>query len=562
MIMQLRTRIEASGGQPDSGVALIVVLAVSTMLTLLLVATTSFALNQLRQSRSDQDWQGALAAAEGGVDEYLSHLNNDSSYYRWGNQSSLYTTGSTVNLPIGTSANTAFTAWTPLPGVTNSYFRYDVNTTSYLTTGVIKLRSSGKVGKRIRTVEVQIKRYSFGDYLYFTNYEEKDPATYSTSTDSYTPTQAQQYCGNKHAYEGRVDAVNGVKVGCTIISFGTGDQLNGPIRSNDAIYACGTAFFNGRVTTSYNPSSGNRWLSCGNGGGNPKFLYSNDPSYAPPLVLPTSVSSLKLQTNPNYASPVGCLYSGPTQIVLNSNGTMNVTSPWTINGGPAYCGVGNNLPLPINGVVYVENAPTPADVYTRSTPPTTGTCANDYGLGYPIANDITTYGCTNGDIFVEGTLSGQLTLAAENNIILTWNITYAGGASGNDLLGMVANNWVQIYHPVTMVGNSGSYQSLGIPSHGGATFTNPTIWGAILALQHSIMLQNWDKGSLLGNSNMNGAMGMNYRGVMGITGQSGTTKNYTYDSRLDYASPPHFINPVQSSFGAQLWSEITPAYTS
>ncbi|MEI7777928.1 MAG: pilus assembly PilX N-terminal domain-containing protein [Actinomycetes bacterium] len=558
-VRKLANRVGRGGGTNDSGLALVVVLAVTTMLTLLLVAATGFAVNQMKQTRSDQDWQAALAAAEGGVDEYVSRLNADGGYWRYGNPGNSYSSGSSVTLPTGATVNSAFSGWTTLPGVTNSYFRYDVDTSQYLTTGIIKLRSSGKVGVRIRTIEVQLKRRSFIDFLYFTNYEEKDPAAYSYPTDSYTPAQAAVFCANKHHYEGRVDAVNGVSTGCSVINFGGGDKINGPMHTNDSFYVCGNVTFASNVTTSYSPASGSRYIvNTGCGTATPSFAHTGDPSYAAQLVMPPSNTSIRQQVDPTYTSPPGCLYTGPTRIVLNSNKTMAVTSPWTKNGGAAYCGVGASVPIPTNGVVYVQNVPATADAYTTGTP-ANGTCANDYGLGFPISGDITAYNCKNGDVFIEGTLSGQLTVAAEDNIDITWNITYAGGASGTDLLGLVANNYVEIYHPVKLV--SSTYSNLNVTGQVTA-FTNPTIWAAILSVQHSFRVQNYDKGATLGTLNINGAIAQNYRGIVGIIGTSGYVKNYVYDSRLKYASPPHFLDPVQSAFGPSLWTELTPAYTS
>ena len=57
------------------------------------------------------------------------------------------------------------------------------------------------------------------------------------------------------------------------------------------------------------------------------------------------------------------------------------------------------------------------------------------------------------------------------------------------------------------------------------------------------------------------AIAQRYRGIVG-SGSSGFAKNYVYDSRLRYASPPKFLDPVQSAYQPSLWSESAPAYTS
>ena len=48
-------------------------------------------------------------------------------------------------------------------------------------------------------------------------------------------------------------------------------------------------------------------------------------------------------------------------------------------------------------------------------------------------------------VFIEGTLKGQLSVAADNNIDVTWNLTYNSGTAGTDLLGLIANNYIEIW---------------------------------------------------------------------------------------------------------------------
>jgi hypothetical protein len=564
ILLSLRARLQAARG--DSGMALVTVLGIGTMLTLIMFASTGFAVNQLKQVRNDQDWNSALAAAQAGVDDYIAQLNSDGTYWRFGNPSSSYSTGSTLTLPSGANANPAFTGWTAIPGATTrGYFRYDVNNALFTSQGILKLRASGKVGDEVRTVEVQVRRRGFIDYLYFTDYDTKDPAAYETVVgDDFTPAVAETRC-HKHGYEGRIDAINGVSTGCTTIRFITGDQIKGPLHSNDIFYTCGSPSFQGATSTSWNDPAGKRFRRDTSCSGNPTFTNAGDPKYASPLTMPPSNNSIRKEVDPLYANPVGCLYSGPTRIVLNSNGTMNVTSPWTKNGGAAWCGTGTNLAMPANGVIYVQNVPAVADAYTRTSPSTA--CINSGAgnpLGYPQTNDMSKYGCRDGDVFLEGTLKGQLTVAAENNIVITWHVDYAGGSGGTDLLGLVANNYIQVYHPVRCTSWSGSQCTAGsnlTPTGKSSVFTNARINAALLSVNHSFRVENYRWGSNLGNLNVTGAIAQRYRGIVG-SGSAGFTKNYVYDARLRYASPPKFLDPVQSAYQPSLWTEPAPAYTS
>jgi hypothetical protein len=212
-------------------------------------------------------------------------------------------------------------------------------------------------------------------------------------------------------------------------------------------------------------------------------------------------------------------------------------------------------------VIYVQNVPSSStdENYTSTT--VSGGCPYNvngraHPLGYPVANDVTTYGCRNGDVFLEGTLKGQLTVASENNIDLTWNVKYNSGVAGSDLLGLVANNYVEIYHPVN---SSGTNLNAG-PNHSTSTFQSPIIQAAILSVNHSFRVQNYAQGATLGTLNITGAIAQRYRGPVGTnsggTIQSGYAKNYTYDQRLKYLSPPKFLDPVASAWGTATWAEI------
>ena len=568
IFITLRRRLATSG--VDSGMALVTVLGLGLFLSILMFTATGFAVKQVQQVRGDQDWNSSFAAAQAGVDDYISHLNADGTYWRYGNPTDPYSASSTLALPTGTLANPAFTGWTGIPGTTTrGYFRYEVDNSLFTSQGILKLRSSGKVGTRIRTVEVQVRRRGFIDYLYFTDYDTKDPAAYETVVgDSYTSTQAEPKC-HKHSYEGRIDKINGVSTGCTSIRFigsgGVTDIINGPMHSNDSFYTCGSPKFQGATSTSWTGNAGVRYIRDTSCTGNPIFSTSGDPKYASQLTMPPSNSAIRNEVDPTRTSPVGCLYTGPTSIVLNSTGTMNIQSPWTKNGGAAYCGVGNNISLPANGVIYVQNVPAVADAYTNATPTTA--CKNSgagNSLGYPQTNDIGTFACKNGDAFIEGTLKGQLSVAAENNIIVTWHVDYAGGSSGTDLLGLMANNYVEVYHPVQCTSYSGAECTAGnnlTPTGKTGTFTNTRINAAILSVNHSFRVENYRWGSSLGTLNITGAIAQRYRGIVG-SGSSGFAKNYVYDSRLRYASPPKFLDPVQSAYQPSLWSEPSPAYTS
>jgi Tfp pilus assembly protein PilX len=570
----------------ETGVVLVTVLLLSMIMLIIVAGTMAYALGSQPLSRRDQDWNAALAAAEAGLDDYLFRLNENDQYY-------LYS--ATLLPPDG---NLAFTNWVSVPdsgsaSVTctasaNSNlpcFRYSVNTANLTAQGAIIITSTGRSRNVTRSVQATLRRHSFIDYLYFTDYETKDPAAYASS-DDYTSVQAQTYCAKRY-YQGRDISGRTDFAGdtdgnvCTEISFNSFDTINGPLHTNDAIRICGDPVFNGKVTTSWNPATGNKWVdtggSCGSG---PTFTQAGDPKYGDPLTMPPSNVAIKADAD-GALGGTGCLYTGPTAIVLNSAGTMDVTSPFTLSTN-ANC-LGTGRPLPANGVIYVQNVPSTATDpnYTSGCPysvapvgtPTTTTPKRAHPLGYPQQNDITTYGCRNGDVFLRGTLRGRLTIAADNNIDVIGSVTYQSGTGGSDLLGLVANNYAEIYHPVRTDGsttncdggnvNGGCNLRIAWPGQTSLQATAlrlPTVQAAILSVAHSFRAQNYNYGdnnpsSVTMTITVNGAIAQKYRGIVTLIGSTGYGKNYNYDNRLKYQSPPHFLTPIAAAWQIVTWIE-------
>jgi len=553
-----RLRSKATGND-EQGFALITVLVSTLALTLLATAMIAYGTGSQNTSRHDQDWNAALSAAEAGVDDYIFRLNENDLYWQY----------NSANLP--TDGNQAFSNWASIPGDQNpAQFHYTPNTSTIGSDGRLRLTSTGRVNGVTRSISVSLRHRSFLDYLYFTDYETVDPALYTGTP--FSAAQAQTYCakyyyggvGSQRDVSGRSDFSgdsdsNGAY--CTDIQFITADTLNGPVHSNDAILLCGNPQFRGDVTTSWTGSGGKMYRD-GCPTSRPVFANVNDPKHTASLTMPPTNSTLKTSVA---SGAGGCLYTGPTRIKLNSNGTMTVTSPFTKQTNNTACPkAGATGALPVGGVIYVQNVPsTTTDAnYTSGCPYTVNSRAHP--LGMPIATDLNTYGCRNGDLFVEGTLKGQLTIAAENNIVITWHLLYQGGTGGSDLLGLVANNFVEIYHPASCPSGNSSSCSLNanFPNETArnAKFTEPNIYAANLSVNHSVRVQLWDRGSSLGTLHIRGILAQRYRGPVGTNSNgsvaSGYAKDYVYDQRLKYLAPPKFLDPVASQWEQSTWAEV------
>jgi len=225
--------------------------------------------------------------------------------------------------------------------------------------------------------------------------------------------------------------------------------------------------------------------------------------------------------------------------------------------------------VPENNVMYVQNVPSvTSDVnyWASSAKPTHFTCTTSsevsdrpgwsFGtvtnkISFPAKNEIppttTTYGCRAGDIFVSGAFNGAATLAAENYVFVTGDITYVNDQE--DILGLVGNNAVWVYNPLN--------------SSDGAVLTakNRTIEAAILSVAHTFQVQNYDKGGNRGTLTVLGAIAQKYRGTVATmnsyTGaiNNGYAKDYRYDDRFKFYAPPKFLNPVTTTYGVTSWVE-------
>lgn len=368
--------------------------------------------------------------------------------------------------------------------------------------------------------------------------------------------------------------------------------------------------------------------------------------------IPTSDSTLLAVAQLN-----GCAYLGPTTISLYSSGGtqyMNVTSPET----PVKTGLdkendstnshtctGSHIKAPTsahtgNGVIYVANS----TVGTNGTGTCTGDGNNPFdgtvqhkrnsavstwatwkhpstikaqlvaggkfpgttsGYDYPDNETVSKDDCA-GDAFVRDTdkattptggtagIAGQLTITAQNNVIITGDLKYTDCGSAfsatyhyaktckftpksvNDSLGLIATNFVEVNRPANP---ACSHPTVGTWRHPKTTTTKTTcssspssilgscsttvsdltaalcnpgptivIDAAVLGLKHSFAVNDFSVGSSTGKLYVYGTIDQDWRGAVGTGGGVGYTKHYVWDSRLQYVTIPHYLTPSTSSW--------------
>ncbi len=498
----------------EGGFTMIAVLGAILMVSLLVTAALAATNGDQKLIQLDLQQKRAYAAAQAGIADYTYHLNNDNGY--WARCTSVPTPnavnqqGSTANRrTVPGSTDGSQYAIELIPATGQSACSSSNPTATMLESmgpniGTFRIRSTGFSGNEKASIVATYKQATFLDYVYFTQLETSDPVTYGFANPSSSLDAAYAQC-TKFRRDGRprTGTTNPSSI-CDTIVFVDADHINGPMHTNDDFCINGSDTPNmGRnaadiVEVAASPPGYHSASNSGNGctGGAAKPSPGTFATNAPVLTPPSTNTTLKTFAGPTYT------YTGQTTITLSGN-TMS------INGG-------GFIPLPSDGVVYVQNGVGCTSSYSP------------YTVTYPSSS-----GC--GTAIVHGGYSGQLTIAAENDVLIDGDIT----RSGSGLLGLVANNFVRIKHPCSSDRN------------GSGSLSNPQVDAAILAIDHSFIVDHYDCGNQLGTLTVNGAIAQKFRGAVGTVGNSGYIKDYNYDDRLRYQEPPHFFDPVQSAWHVQ-----------
>ncbi|MGV8886077.1 MAG: hypothetical protein ACOH1T_10900 [Microbacteriaceae bacterium] len=592
-LLNARARLRAN----DDGIAIVMVIGISMVLMILVTVALGVSLSGMTKSKTDESWNAAITAAYAGIEDYKSKIANDNSYYRYGNTAAPFSSGSTLSAPpqLNVAFGTGATGtWATVPsdrtGQETAFYRYEVDSRSYLTSGILKVRATGRSGDVTRSIVANLKQKGFIDFLYYTDYEIGDPDLLTSLTAT------QRAACVKYAYAGRPS-------NCGPIAFGRFDVINGPMHTNDTFRACGSTF-NGAVTTSYRPASGDAYIrgnasSTGCPTGQVESFPKGKPVSVGTLDLPPTNQKMFDEVRTDIPLDVprpGCLYSGPTKVVFNSDGTMTVRSPWTkvtrvsnaagtAGSTPAECGTpgvaagqlgsagGATITVPARNLVFVQDVKFVSGSVTAlqpqwksgTFPKRTSTidynatdCNNGNFLGYPIANEqvtagvSTAYNCKKGDLFVEGTVNGEVSINADNYIYVTDDIQYAA-ASTDSVLGLIAQNQIWVWNPIKT--NDTRF-------YGGDRFID----AAMLSVLKTFQVQNYNYDSGRGTLHVNGAIAQKFRGPV-ATGNSssgalasGFSKDYNYDERFRYIAPPKFLSPVSTTYGITTVVEVKTAY--
>jgi hypothetical protein len=327
--------------------------------------------------------------------------------------------------------------------------------------------------------------------------------------------------------------------------------VNGAFHTNDAISIAKNPLFTDPAFESSwpnPPDPDRRWHGTGTPSRGTPARPGYWPVYAAPLVMPPGNQSLIDYTAPapaggSGAGRPGCRYSGATRIVFAGT-VMRVLSPSTTDAPPRCLDVSRRTQeqiVPIPALIYVDAAGVPC---------TAG------ALGYPRAGEDTTgqttdYACGRGTALVEGTLDGRVTVASRDDILIIGDLDYQDRGAGTDMLGLIADNCVWVYHPVTAAG--ANLLPVAQMVH--------TVQAVVMSVRHSYLLQNWAKGAgvpLTSGLSFLGSIVQRFTGPFGTFNPgngariSGIPATLTYDLRLGTLQPPYFLAPESAA-----WKVVT-----
>jgi type II secretory pathway pseudopilin PulG len=402
----IRRRLRLLATNEDGFTMLIALLALAVGGLLVAAAFTS-ANGDIKLSRTSTLQTKAYYAALAGVERYQYELNSNPNY--WVECKTIPASPATTVKVPGTSDEEYSVKTLASAGHTACESGKQLTTleTAGGAKGTFRILSTGTSGGEKRSLVATFSHPGFTKYVYESNFEVEDPSNFNPA-----PTVCEHY------YEARVkERTTGT---CPPIQFANQDKVNGPMHTNDAAAICaknGKAPTFGRTAEDSIEKDEGHYAAGG---------CSDEPNLVGKYTE-TAGSLLPPETDAELLEAAGYKFKGRTVIKLSSGtpNTMQVTEGTTV------------LPVknfPTNGVVYVQNA--------------SGGC----GITYTPFNSNTETDSGCGNVYVSGTYSESLTIASAGDVIVNGNLTTtatsSGEPTGGATLGLIAENFVRVYHPV------------------------------------------------------------------------------------------------------------------
>jgi hypothetical protein len=522
-------------------VALMVMLVGSLLATAAFVATNE----DVALTRSYTSQQKAYFAAQAGIEVYKYQLTANPNYWQ---------------ACPKTEASPAPT----VPGTTDESYEYKtlganknatctsskqatIIETSGTASGTFRVESTGFSGGRKRSIVATFTHPGFLNYAWVSNYEVEDPSTFTPA-----PTHCNHYYKERKLIaEGKIE-IESKKFPkeleeCPAIPFIGGDELNGPFHTNDGVAICQEALGKpsfGRESTGTDVLEMNQghYQSTLGGCSAGLELFGKYTEAGATLFPPLTDNELLETAESEYK------FKGRTVITLE--GTKLKVTTYNFSTLPAKPNATVEKPFPTNGVIYVENEKECPVTYSPFV----------YDKNYTEEEEKPNCGT----VYIRGKYTQSLTVAAQKDVVVIGNITTTTEGekanlkpTENSTLGLIANGFVRIYHPVTTGTENKREPGTCNAKNQNATedfrkwgsITNPIVDAAILSTNHSWIVDNFMCGAGLGTLTVWGVIAQEWRGrVTAGTGKAGYLKDYNYDERFKAKQPPNFLSPTTTDW--------------
>ncbi len=398
------SRLRASG---EEGFTMLFALLALFVGSLLVAAAFSAANGDVKLSKKATLQAKAYYAAVAGVERYQYQISSNPNYW--------------IECPKMTE--------TTVPGTTDETYTYktlgstsaptgctpEKQTTILETTGnakgTFRILATGTAGSGTSAVTRRIvatfAHPGFTKFVYDSNYEVEDPVNYGL-----TPSTCEHYYAYRKA--------NNLIGKCPPIQFAPEDKVRGPMHTNDSAEVCAKSGLKptfGR--SSEDPIEMNGGHYAAGGCGNEINAVGKYTESASSLLPP--------ETDTELLEAAEYKFGGRTVLKLKSGSpnTMEITNN---------AGAKETKSFPKNGVVYIENA------------------SSGCGLTYTPFNSDTTNDTGCGNVYVSGEYTESLTIASAGDVIVNGDLTTTsesnGEPTGGATLGLIAENYVRVYHPV------------------------------------------------------------------------------------------------------------------